>query len=52
LPSELMTVRRKPTATELDTASNTAGPGVKQTTSDTLQNTSQFDSCIFIPEIP
>ena len=42
LPSELTTVRRMPTVTEFDTASSTAGPGVKHTTNDTLQNTSQF----------
>ena len=51
LPSELIIARRGPTLIEFETASNTAGPGVKATSSVTPQKTSQFEKCTlgFLP---
>ncbi len=48
LPSEQISARRGPMAIALDTARRTAGPGVKVTSSATLQKTSQFESSIFV----
>jgi hypothetical protein len=45
LPSELIIARRGPTAMEFDTASSTAGPGVKATSKVTPQKMSQLEKC-------
>src|SRR5437868_11862343 len=49
LPSEPHMARRGPTDTELDTASSTAGPGVKAMKSETPQKTSQLDQVTITP---
>jgi len=43
LPSELIIARAGPTPIELETASSTAGPGVKVTNSETRRKASQSE---------
>ncbi|MNT50061.1 hypothetical protein D3C72_1869600 [compost metagenome] len=48
LPSELNTVRLAPTSIEFETASSTAGPGVKHISRETLQKKSQWVNAMVV----
>ncbi|WP_368562425.1 hypothetical protein [Pseudoxanthomonas sp. UTMC 1351] len=48
LPAELVSARRMPSVAAFDTASSTAGPGLKAVTSDNVQNSDQAEKLIVI----